>query len=92
MVLAATTMLGLAATSAQFAVGVTVISPCMIRVTGTPQQSSVLNIDRTTLGAPVSTSCSDGTAPLVTYDAVAHSPSIESALSAPGVTRVTISY
>jgi hypothetical protein len=82
-------MFGMGAASTQMSVGVTVIAPCTIGVPGaqaeTPASTPQAN------KAPLRLSCADGTRPAVSYEALPP-PLAESVSSAPGLTRVTISY
>jgi len=87
-VTAGVTVLAFAASSVQFGVGVTVISPCTISVTASVPRTPVA-AERQPAGPPARSSCS--AQPSVSFESAAPAAS-SAAASAPGLRRVTISY
>lgn len=89
----AATMFGMGATSTEFSVGVTVIAPCSIGIGSALKQTSMVEPKAALASdAPIRLSCADGTRPAVSRESLPPPEATQTVSSAPGITRVTISY
>lgn len=87
-----TTALALAATSAQFSVGVTVVAPCTIQIANAASRPFTASaMERQPLAPAIRSSCSDGTKAAVSFEPIAPAPTTDVS-TAPGIRRVTVTY